>query len=61
MGWTLDQVRDVSVEDYDALVEWVKARAARAEERASGDGGTIDVDAVMAARAAKDAKDRGSD
>ena len=61
MGWTLDQVRDVSVEDYDALIEWVKAKAARAEQRSSGEGGVIDADVLVAARQAKDAKDRGSD
>ena len=55
MGWTLDQLLDLSDEDHDELIAWVKDKADRAERR--GEEGT-DVDAVIAAKAAKEARGR---
>ena len=51
MGWSLDQLRDITVEEYDALMDWAKAKS----EQSAGEAGAIDVDALVGAtRAAKD-------
>lgn len=50
MHWTLDQVRDLDCEDYDALVQWLKAEAEAAK---SGGEPSMDWDAMMDAKTAK--------
>jgi ribosome-associated toxin RatA of RatAB toxin-antitoxin module len=48
-GWTLDTVRDLDVEDYDEILSWLNDEATRAEHPDS-----MDVDAVIEAKAAKE-------
>jgi hypothetical protein len=46
-GWALEDVRNLSVEDYDELVLWLRDEAARATR--DDEVGSIDMDVVVAA------------
>jgi len=51
MSWSLDELRDLDVDEYDALMDWATERS----KRSAGEEGAIDVDALVdATRAAKD-------
>lgn len=50
MGWTLDEVRALDVDEFDALIAWVHARGQK-------DDDAIDADALVDARRVKDEKD----
>jgi hypothetical protein len=45
-GWTLEYVRDLTVEDYDEIIQWLRDEADRAQH---GEG-SVDMDAMLAAR-----------
>lgn len=47
-GWTLEYVQSLTISTYTALVEWINEEASKAH----GDG-SVDMDAVMQAKAAK--------
>ena len=58
MHWSLDQVRNMDADEYDALIVWANARAARIAERRSGDGeDSVDMDKVIDAKTAGEKRD----
>jgi len=52
MGWTLDQVRDLDVEDYNELIAWTVRR----DEK---DDVSMDMDQVIEAKKRKADRDDG--
>lgn len=53
MHWSLDQLRDLDIHDFDELCEWLKDRSERSK---SDDEGSVDMDKLIDANKAK--KDR---
>ena len=45
-GWTLEYVRDLTVEDYEEIIRWLQDEADRAQH---GEG-SVDMDAMLASR-----------
>lgn len=54
MHWSLDQLRDLDINDFDELVAWLKDRSERSK---SDDEGAIDMDELIAAKKAKEDRD----
>ena len=46
MGWTLDEVRDLHADEWDALVAWVREKSNRQND-------SMDADAIVDAMKAK--------
>lgn len=53
MHWSLDQLRDLDADEYDELIAWAEDRS----ERSKGEDGSVDMDAVIAAKKARDDQD----
>ncbi len=54
MSWSLAELRDLDVDEYDALLDWAKAKS----DQSAGEDGAIDVDTLVdATRKAAKAKD----
>ncbi len=49
MGWSLDKLRDLSVDEWEVLIEWLKEKKHSEEEG-------IDADDIVAAKMAADKK-----
>ena len=49
MSWSLDQVRDLEIEEFHELSDWLNEQGKPADERDS-----TDMDAFVKARTAKD-------
>lgn len=52
MHWSLGQLRDLDVDEYAELIEWAQARNQK-------DPDSMDMDAVIDAKKAKEATDEG--
>lgn len=55
MGWTLDEVRALDVEDFDAVLDWATKRAEKK------DTDSMDMDAVIDAKRYKERQADGTD
>lgn len=49
MHWSLDELRDLTVDEWSELIEWLKTKKTEAEEG-------IDADDIVAAKMAAEAK-----
>lgn len=58
MGWTLEELLELPVEYYDALMADLIEQAAKRRAEDGGDGVDIDMDAVIEARERERAKQR---
>lgn len=55
MHWSLDQLRELDQHEYDELLAWAQTKGE------ASDPDSIDADAIVEARAAKDAKTEDSE
>jgi hypothetical protein len=55
MHWSLDTLHALTQEDYDELLAWALKKSEKTED------GSMDMDAVIDAKAAKSAKDTETD
>jgi hypothetical protein len=52
MNWTLENVRDLDLDEYDALIGWLQDQ----DDQANNRDGSIDADKLIEATRAKRAK-----